>query len=158
MTTVVEFKECVATTNGIIQRWLTQNNVNPSKIYVDDVRGILLGYMQKMFKGINKADFKRFSRCITVIINERTKMISHVLFGANSDLYFRDKGFIESLAKIIDTTDYPSIEPKKSDVGNSNDNYLKDHYYDDKPNNKIELSHLNTNVDINFKSIESIKF
>lgn len=158
MTASESFKECVAITNGIIQRWLTVNGVNPSKIYTDDVRGILLGYMSRLiFKNDHKVDFKRFSRCIIVIINERTKMISHVLCSVNEDIYFRDKGFVRNIVEIMNKTEYVSILPKEPE--NSNSQYLKEHYYgDDKPVNNIELPHLNTNVDINFNSIESIKF
>lgn len=161
MTTEEAFKECVATTNGIINRWLTQNNVNPSKIYTDDVRGILLGYMQKLVFKNAKADFKRFSKIITVVVNDRTKMISHVLCGINDNLYFRDKNFVASLMTIIDNTDYPSILPKVNtiDSGSINQQHVREHYYQiDKPVNDIELPHLNTKVDIDFKNVESIKF
>ncbi len=115
-----KLEACVIRTNGVITRWMTVNGVDPKKITSDDVRTIFLGYVRKeLFSNKEWRDYRRLSKITNVCISDHNKLITQVIYGSLDILYYHSKGYIEALAKQIDSVNYLELQSYAAPVSSS---------------------------------------
>jgi hypothetical protein len=143
-----KLETCIFTTNSIIKRWITINNVSPSKIKSEDVRAIFLGIFRKTFKenSYDWKDFKRYSNSIS--LNIGTDCFITTIYYSNIPSYFINRGRAECIYKCIDNIDYKEIANK-----------VKDYNYRDNLS-LLEETIENESIEdlLNFELIKNVKF
>lgn len=133
-------EKAIRLTNETISKWILKNNLDIGRIEEEQVRSLLLHFLRKLVI-VDPVDYKRFAkmvRCVTM--GSKHAMLSGVhILPMDSTSYFRHRGLIIEVIKILETTKY-------------------ENYHDafDKMREVLEVSE--EPVDIEFDSILNIRF
>jgi len=95
---------CINHTNRIINRWITVQGIKVGQIHKSNVEAILLGLIRKNIFQSNHIDFKRFSKCINIHLNNG--YLSNITtFNTSRDItYFKERHLIDQLVTLLEET------------------------------------------------------
>lgn len=110
-----DIENCIIRTNSVINRWITINNVNPKTIHIEDVQSIFFGYLRKVIiRHANREwkDWRRASKNIYIMLNDKTKFITNVMHRDIDTAYYNNKNLMSEVCKCIDSIDYIELQNK----------------------------------------------
>jgi len=119
---------CINHTNRVIHKWINVQGIKIGQIHKSDVEAILLGLIRKNIFQSNHIDFKRFSKCVNVHLNNGylSNITTH---NTSRDItYFKDRYLIDQLVILLEETiikfdisQTPSIIEQTTEVVQIND-------------------------------------
>lgn len=97
-----KFDNCVNHTNRVIHKWINVQGIKVGQIHKSDVEAIFLGLIRKTIFQSNYIDFKRFTKCINIHLNNGYLSNISTCNTSRDIVYFKDRGLIDQLVNIID--------------------------------------------------------